>query len=382
MEMSWYNLYPMKRARMSMRHSFFGVCIVLFPVHNSIFLQAQAVVAPATIDSAAFGHSAIVGQPVFDGGGAPEYAAAVRRFEGYVVGKKPGIKNDANLPFLLSHGGKAARSILMVHGLTDSPYYMRSLADVFYGAGYNVVSILLPGHGTRPENLLDVRLEQWQAEVQFGLDIAGRLGEQVSLAGFSTGGALVLDALAKNYAGPRPLPMGDVFLFSPALEVLDKRAPLGCSVPWLTTRLKPWKDSDPNIPEDHPYRYRKFAVNAICQLYRQTLQDLLRRSDMSSDIAAHGIGVFAVQSEADEVVSAGAVVSFMNSLRPGVRNELILYPKESGVDHTAVTRPESNPYFGALAERIKVFILDRGIATKPPIRFFPPRFLKDLTFDH
>ena len=29
---------------------------------------------------------------------------------------------------------------------------LRALADIFYKEGYNVVSVLLPGHGTKPED--------------------------------------------------------------------------------------------------------------------------------------------------------------------------------------------------------------------------------------
>src|SRR3954462_695769 len=85
-----------------------------------------------------------------------EYARAMETFHQYADGKRAGIKNDSNMPFLLTHGRKTSRSILMVHGYTDSPYYVRSLADEFYAQGYNVVAILLPGHGTKPEDLLRV----------------------------------------------------------------------------------------------------------------------------------------------------------------------------------------------------------------------------------
>ncbi|WP_354685184.1 alpha/beta fold hydrolase [Cupriavidus necator] len=70
--------------------------------------------------------------------------------------------------------------------------------------------MLLPGHGTRPEDLLDVTLEDWQRVVQEQADALRRDVAQVYLGGFSTGANLALD-----YAYAHPDVAGLV-LFSPA----------------------------------------------------------------------------------------------------------------------------------------------------------------------
>src|SRR5262245_30682114 len=49
--------------------------------------------------------------------------------------------------------------VLLVHGLTDSPYMMRGLAELFYQHGFYVLALRLPGHGTAPAGLVDVH---WQ----------------------------------------------------------------------------------------------------------------------------------------------------------------------------------------------------------------------------
>ncbi|MGZ8257306.1 MAG: hypothetical protein ACXW1C_05030, partial [Gallionella sp.] len=38
------------------------------------------------------------------------------------------------------------RGIVLTHGLTDSPYFMRSLGEFFTAQGFLVMAILLPGH--------------------------------------------------------------------------------------------------------------------------------------------------------------------------------------------------------------------------------------------
>ena len=47
-------------------------------------------------------------------------------------------------------------SVLLVHGLSDSPYSMRALAETFFEQGYYVLVLRMPGHGTVPTGLLDV----------------------------------------------------------------------------------------------------------------------------------------------------------------------------------------------------------------------------------
>jgi hypothetical protein len=54
---------------------------------------------------------------------------------------------------------------LLVHGLSDSPYSMRALADTLYAQGYYVLALRLPGHGTLPAALVDVSWRDWYAAV-------------------------------------------------------------------------------------------------------------------------------------------------------------------------------------------------------------------------
>lgn len=302
------------------------------------------------------------------------YAQGIARFEADIASKRPLVKNDANLPFLLSHGRKTAKAILMVHGLSDSPYYMRSLAEIFYDAGYNVVAVLLPGHGTRPEDLLNIRLKQWKQEVALGLEVAGQLGEEVSLAGFSTGGALALNALSDNYAQRRPLAVKGLYLFSPAFEIANDNAALACNLP-LFGRFKPWGADDPNAAEDNPYRYNKLALNGACQLYRLTQENALKQAETLSAVADNGVSVFAVQSDHDTVVKTAPVVAFMDQWTNEVRRKFILYPKEAGIKHASVTRPELNPFYRELAEELRAFI---GADERAPMPAISSMFRESL----
>jgi len=298
-----------------------------------------------------------------------DYAQAVATFAQYRASKLPGIRAEGDLPFMRTHGAPTAGAVLLVHGLTDSPYYVATIGDALYDRGYNVVSVLLPGHGTRPECLLHVKKAQWQREVRFGHSLARRLGAKVSMAGFSTGGALSLNAVAENFAPFHRdrIPFGDVFLFSPAIGFDNWKTDL-CDIPVVDVWLEhhqPWKDNNPNAPETNPNKYVKMATNSVCQLVYLTQDNALLRGVIGADIAKHGIGVFAVESMADATVSPGAVVSFVDGLPEGARKDLITYPKGEGIAHADVPRPETNPHYAEMISELDAF-LDASASPAPP----------------
>src|SRR5476649_67099 len=83
--------------------------------------------------------------------------------------------------------------ILLVHGLGDSPWSFHDVGAKLAEQGFLVRTVLLPGHGTQPADMLDVTLEQWQQVVREQAAILSREVPKVYLGGFSTGANLVLD---------------------------------------------------------------------------------------------------------------------------------------------------------------------------------------------
>lgn len=43
--------------------------------------------------------------------------------------------------------------VLLLHGMSDSPYSLRALSETFNRRGYQVLGLCLPGHGTAPSGL-------------------------------------------------------------------------------------------------------------------------------------------------------------------------------------------------------------------------------------
>ena len=58
--------------------------------------------------------------------------------------------------------------VLLVHGLSDSPYSMRSFAETARDQGYYVLAMRLPGHGTVPAGLMRATWPDWAAAIEVG----------------------------------------------------------------------------------------------------------------------------------------------------------------------------------------------------------------------
>jgi carboxylesterase len=88
-------------------------------------------------------------------------------------------------------GGRAV-GVLLVHGFTGSPASMKPWGHALADHGYAVEVPLLPGHGTRWQDLNQVTWADWYAEVEGAFDRLRTTCEAVAVAGLSVGGCLAL----------------------------------------------------------------------------------------------------------------------------------------------------------------------------------------------
>jgi carboxylesterase len=88
-------------------------------------------------------------------------------------------------------GGRAV-GVLLLHGFTGSPASMKPWAHSLSERGYAVEVPLLPGHGTRWQDLDHVAWTDWYAEAEAAFDRLCRGCDAVVVAGLSVGGALAL----------------------------------------------------------------------------------------------------------------------------------------------------------------------------------------------
>ncbi len=120
-------------------------------------------------------------------------------------------------PFSAPGGSSGA---LVIHGFTGSPHSVRGVACALAGAGLAVEAPLLPGHGTRMEDLVATGWEDWFAAVERSwLDLRGRC-ERVVVFGLSMGGSLAL-ALAAAHPEVAGLALVNPFVDPPAESFRD-----------------------------------------------------------------------------------------------------------------------------------------------------------------
>ncbi|MBI3479197.1 MAG: alpha/beta fold hydrolase [Nitrosomonadales bacterium] len=206
------------------------------------------------------------------------------------------------------------RGVLLTHGLSDSPYAMRHLAEFFRENGFRVMAILLPGHGTQPGDLLDVRWQEWAKTVAYGAYQLALEVDELYLAGYSTGAALSI------YHSQRDKQVRGLFLFSPAIEITRWAALANGHklYSWLIPSAK-WVDI---LPDRDIYKYESFAKNAAAQLYALTriVHRQLRRRALD-------IPVYIAASADDTTVKTSAALEFIAHARhPG--SKLVLYTTE------------------------------------------------------
>ncbi len=230
---------------------------------------------------------------------------------------------------------------LLLHGMSDSPYSMRSLGQRLHGEGAWVLGLRLPGHGTAPAGLLSVRWQDMAAAVRLAArHVQERVGDHpLVVIGYSNGGALAveygLEALERSEL-PRP---DRLVLLSPqigitrlaALAVWQQRlgSVLGLEkLAWNTI-----------LPEYDPFKYVSFALNAGRQSHLITREIQSRLAALRDRGELHRFPrTLAFQSVVDATVSAPALVTGLFDPLPKGGHELVLFDINRVTEIEAILR--------------------------------------------
>ncbi|WP_234083291.1 alpha/beta hydrolase [Enterobacter quasiroggenkampii] len=252
---------------------------------------------------------------------------------------------DANRSFVLMPAGKPRGAVVLLHGLTDSPYSVRRLAVNYQQHGFVAVVPRLPGHGTAPGALTDVDWEMWLAATRLAVREATRLaGDAVPLhlVGYSNGGALAMKYALDALDAPALRKPQQVILLSPMIGVTDFARFAGFA--GLPALLPPFaKAAWLNIsPEYNPYKYNSFPVNAARQswLLTKALQEQIGRAAREKRLA-NLPPVLAFQSVMDSTVSTRAVVSGLFDQLPANGSELVMFDINQAASFRPLFKPSS-----------------------------------------
>src|SRR3954451_6528362 len=116
-------------------------------------------------------------------------------------------------------GGRAI-GVLLVHGFTRSPASMKPWARALADHGYAVEVPLLPGHGTRWQDLNKVAWTDWYAEAEAAFDRLRTSCEAVVVGGLSMGGSVALRLAEERGDQVSGILLVNVFISSTRKELM------------------------------------------------------------------------------------------------------------------------------------------------------------------
>lgn len=167
----------------------------------------------------------------------------------------------------------SSTGVLLCHGFTGSPQSLRPWAEDLADSGLTVSLPLLPGHGTRWEDLAMTGWEDWYATVDRELRLLRDRCETVFVCGLSMGGALALRLAAEHGEAVRGVVVVNPSVTFPRVQ--------GYAVPAgrFLLRSVPGITDDIAKPGRHELGYRRVPTRAAYSLrafHRVVQHDLPR----------------------------------------------------------------------------------------------------------
>jgi len=229
-------------------------------------------------------------------------------------------------------GKRIKYGVLLIHGLLDCPFSLRDTGNYLQSKGMLCRSILLPGHGTNPADLLNISYHTWIQAVRYGIETLKQEVEQIYLVGYSTGATLSV------YHALQDSQINGIVLLAPAIRI---KAPVNIIAGWQY--LMRW------LSENRQWMYRQEEVdytkylsigfnpvNQVAQL-TDVIKELREQHQLECP-------VFMALSREDETISSDNAIDFFSSL-PNQESKLLLYTSFAHryPDRRIITRETVNP---------------------------------------
>jgi len=246
--------------------------------------------------------------------------------------------------------------VLLLHGLSDSPYSMRALGERLHKAGAWVLGLRIPGHGTAPSGLVEARWQDMAAAVRLAArHVQDTVGDKpFYLVGYSNGGALSVEytlSMLDDASLPRP---SGVILLSPEIGVSE----IAALAVWqarlghlLGLEKLAWNSV---IPEYDPFKYGSFSVNAGDLAHRITthIQNQLTTLQGTGKLEKMP-PILAFQSSVDATVIPRALVENLFARLPPATHELVLFDINREVGTEDLLKNDPMSVFGPLLHKIE-----------------------------
>ena len=219
--------------------------------------------------------------------------------------------------------------VLLLHGMSDSPYSLHAQAEYLQKQGVWVVAMRMPGHGTIPSGLTEISWKDMAAVVEIGMKrLTEKLGDKpIHIMGYSTGAPLALNYTFTALKDTTLTLPSSLIFYSPAIGV-SKAAPFAV---WQSRMGHffnlPKLEWNSIAPEYDPFKYNSFAVNAGDQVYRVCKEVQKQFDDYHKETNPTKAfpPVLSFQSIIDDTVSVSDTVDHLYKRLPKGDHALVLF---------------------------------------------------------
>lgn len=253
---------------------------------------------------------------------------------------------DPAAPFDYPADGPAG--VLVLHGFTGVPFSVRPWGQALHAAGAGVAGPLLPGHGTRWEELATVRWEQWRDHAARHVRELRAHHDVVVVCGLSMGGALALHLAAV-------LPVDGVVALNPALSLVSRTARFAPALRRAVPSVAAVGD-DISLPGVTEHAYPRTPVAGVAELGRFMART--RRL-----LPAVDAPVLLLRSQHDHVVSDASHAHVLR--RAGGDVELVRLTESF---HVATLDREADVVHGRSVRFVDELVAGRSPVTTRPVR--------------
>ncbi len=209
--------------------------------------------------------------------------------------------------------------IVLIHGLSGSTADMQYIADKMIDAKYNVSNIALPGHGTKPEDLLPINMQNWIDEVESQINTCA---QKIVIVGQSMGALLSLYCAVKY-----PDKVKGVVLLSPAIRLYGGLNRLFMSLLYMYSMILPIPEiyykkvngadiANPEVKKNY-WAYNKIPLKTLAEFER------LRRLVLDK-LYMVTVPVLIVYSINDHTIAHNAVEIIDKKIGSTIKNIVVL----------------------------------------------------------
>lgn len=262
----------------------------------------------------------------------PDYADAMQISAGIQDLDGPNV-NPLCRTRVYTHGRRAARSLVLLHGFTNCPQQMDALGKEFFERGWNVVIPRYPRHGYTDRlntSIAELRADHLVAVANRAAEVAAGLGESLTVAGLSLGG--ILTGLV---AQSRP-EVERAVLIAPMLGLKPIPGPALTAMSLGAERLPNfyiWWNRDVKEKLGPPYGYPRFSTHAYAALFECGRR--LTRSARLQAPKARSIAV--ITNAAEPRLDNRFTYRLVDSWRAhGTQVETFEFPKSDGLPHDLI----------------------------------------------